>query len=68
MAGCYSNMGRRVAGLYGKSNLDRLRIDEVAELTEDLFKVIIKAFQEQDEDKKVDVQHTLNSCPHSLTN
>ena len=68
MAGYCSNLGRRVPGLYGKSNLDRLRIDEVAQLTEDLLEVLINGLEEQDEAKKVDVQHFLNSCPHSLTN
>ena len=49
-----------VAGYYGKSNLERLRIDEVAALTDDLLKVIIKAFQEQDEAKKVGNPHTFS--------
>ncbi|KAK7094788.1 glutathione S-transferase 1-like [Littorina saxatilis] len=42
-------------GLYGKSNLDRLRIDEVVFLVEDLFMIIVKAFLEQDDTKKAEL-------------
>nr|KAG5699875.1 hypothetical protein BaRGS_034649 [Batillaria attramentaria] len=42
-------------GLYGKSNVDALRIDEVVQLHGDVMQVLIKGFTEQDETKKAEL-------------
>ena len=44
-----------LTGLYGKSNLDALKIDEVCETMNDLFKEVIPVYLEKDEDKKVKI-------------
>lgn len=43
----------KYSGLYGKSNLDALIIDQVVHLGLDLMNSLVKAHYEQDETKKV---------------
>lgn len=55
-------MGSYIArefGLYGKSNLDALRIDEVVNLYLDFLQVIMKVFHESDEEKKKELEKKL---------
>jgi len=41
--------------LYGKSNIDRLKIDQWTQLIEDFIQEAAKAFREQDEAKKAEI-------------
>ncbi|BFZ09086.1 hypothetical protein BsWGS_12125 [Bradybaena similaris] len=46
----------REFGLYGKSNLDGLQIDQVIQLAADFFNALVQSFREKDEAKKEELQ------------
>lgn len=50
-----ANYFAREFGLYGKTNLDGLRIDQYAGLTEDFTLEAAKAFRESDPEKKAEI-------------
>ncbi|KAK7102173.1 hypothetical protein V1264_020435 [Littorina saxatilis] len=54
-----ANFVAREFGLYGKTNLDALRIDEVSGLTADLVDSVFKAKFENDETKKAELSQKL---------
>ncbi|KAK7102161.1 glutathione S-transferase-like [Littorina saxatilis] len=54
-----ANFLAREFGLYGKSNLEALRIDEVEGLVGDLIQTMVKARFEQDEAKKAELEKKL---------
>ncbi|BFZ04971.1 hypothetical protein BsWGS_08010 [Bradybaena similaris] len=54
-----ANYFAREYNLYGKSNLDGLKIDQVAQLNEDLIQEVVKVFREQDEAKKAEIEKKL---------
>jgi len=45
----------RENGLYGKTNLDGLAIDQYVQLCQDLINCAVKAFREKDQDKKDEI-------------
>uniref|UniRef100_A0A0B6ZHZ8 Glutathione transferase n=1 Tax=Arion vulgaris TaxID=1028688 RepID=A0A0B6ZHZ8_9EUPU len=45
----------RVHNLYGKTNLDGLRIDQISQLIEDYIQQVVKVFHESDEAKKAEI-------------
>nr|KAG5712475.1 hypothetical protein BaRGS_011449 [Batillaria attramentaria] len=49
----------RELGLYGKTNLDALRVDEVVQLYQDLLRAIMTGHFEQDETKKAELDKKL---------
>ncbi|KAL8583463.1 hypothetical protein ACOMHN_044821 [Nucella lapillus] len=54
-----ANFFAREYGLYGRSSLDALRIDEVVGLTQDLTDAVLKAKFEKDETTKAELTKTL---------
>nr|KAG5712476.1 hypothetical protein BaRGS_011450 [Batillaria attramentaria] len=49
----------REFGLYGKTNLDALRVDEVVQLYQDLLQAMMAIHREQDEAKKAELDKKL---------
>lgn len=51
-----ANFCAREYNLYGKTNLDGLKIDQIAQLTEDLIQEVVKGFREPDDAKKAEIE------------
>jgi glutathione S-transferase len=47
-----ANFAAREAGLYGKNNLDALKIDQVVQLVNDCLNIVVQVFTVSDEAKK----------------
>ncbi|CAG5129349.1 unnamed protein product [Candidula unifasciata] len=54
-----ANFFAREFNLYGKSNLDSLKIDQLAQLNEDYIQEVVKVFREPDAEKKAAIEKNI---------